>query len=158
MKKPAADTPAPSPEDQIATFLTKFDPGMAERIRSLRTTLRKRFPTAFELVYDNYNFLVFGFCSAPRASTAIVSLSSNSKGTNLNFYYGSELPDPDKLLQGSGSQNRFVRLESPVTLARPEVEALIAAAIAQAETPLPTKVSGPTIIQSISAKRRPRRG
>jgi len=156
MKKATA-TSALSPEDQIATFLAKFDPGMASSIRSLRAAVRKRLPTAFELVYDNYNFLVFGFCSAPRASTCIASLAANAKGSILSFYYGADLADPHNILQGSGTQNRFLRLESPATLANPEVEALIAAAIAQAKTPLPATIPGPTIIQSISAKQRPRR-
>jgi hypothetical protein len=60
-------------------------------------------------------------------------------------------------LLGSGNQNRFIRLESAGTVARPEVEALIAAAVAQGKTPLPTSGKGKLIIRSISAKQRPRR-
>jgi len=60
------------------------------------------------------------------------------------------------LLQGSGSQNRFLRIESAQTLLRPEAEDLIAAAIKQSE-PLPEKGKGRLIIRSISKKRRPRR-
>jgi len=75
----------------------------------------------------------------------------------LSFYHGATLPDPDKLLLGSGSQNRFVRLESAATLARPPVQALIAAAVAQAKTPLAAGVKGTLIIRSISKKQRPRR-
>jgi hypothetical protein len=67
------------------------------------------------------------------------------------------LPDPKKILQGSGNQNRYIRLESAATLARPEVEALIRAAIAQAKTPLPERGRGYTVIKSVSAKQRPRR-
>ena len=61
------------------------------------------------------------------------------------------------LLLGSGNQNRFIRLESAATLARPEVEELIAAAIAQGETPLARSGKGKLIIRSISKKQRPRR-
>jgi hypothetical protein len=75
----------------------------------------------------------------------------------LSFYYGATLPDPHKLLQGSGSQNRFIRIESAATLARLEVEELIAAAVAQAKTPLPGSGRGKLIIRSISKKQRPRR-
>jgi len=143
---------------QIAGFIAKFDPKIARSIRATRAALRKNFPTAFELVYDNYNFLVFGFCSAPRASDCIVSLAANSKGLGLAFYWGSTLPDPHGLLQGSGSQNRFIRLPGgPATLAKPEVRELIEAAIAQAKTPLPKSGKGSTIVKSISAKQRPRR-
>jgi len=61
------------------------------------------------------------------------------------------------LLLGGGSQNRFIRIKSATTLARPEVEELIAAAIAQAKTPLPASGRGKLIIRSISEKQRLRR-
>ncbi len=119
--------------------------------------MRKRFPTANELVYDNYNFFVIGYCTTERASDCIVSLATQAKGVALSFYYGATLPDPDKLLQGSGNQNRFIRLESAATLAKPQVEALLRAAAAQAKNPLPQTGRGRLIIKSISAKQRPRR-
>jgi hypothetical protein len=143
--------------EQISGFIAKFDPSMAKQIRATRTALRKRFPTAFELIYDNYNFLVFGFCSTPRASDCIVSLAANAKGMILSFYWGSTLPDPQGLLQGSGTQNRFIRPEGPATLAQPEVRALIDAAEEQAKVPLPRTGKGSTVVKSIAAKQRPRR-
>jgi hypothetical protein len=142
---------------QIARFIAKFDARMGKFIRSARSAVRRRFPTAIELVYDNYNFLVFGFCSTERASDAIVSLAANAKGIGLCFIYGAKLADPAKILEGSGNQTRFIRLEGAATLARPQVEALLAAAIKQAKTPLPTSGRGYTIIKSISIKQRPRR-
>jgi hypothetical protein len=119
--------------------------------------MRKRFPTANELVYDNYNFFVIGYCATERPSDCVVSLAANSKGIGLSFYYGSTLPDPHKILQGSGSQNRFVKLPDAATLATPEVRELIAAAEAQADPPFPKAGKGQLIIRSISEKQRPRR-
>src|SRR5271163_3039739 len=142
---------------QIASFIAKFDPKIAKQIRACRATLRKRFPTANELIYDNYNFFVIGYCSTERSSDCIVSIAANSKGVGLSFYWGSTLPDPHKILQGSGSQNRFVRLPTPATLADPKVIALINDAVAQAKIPLPLRTPGISIIKSISAKQRPRR-
>jgi hypothetical protein len=144
-------------EQQLANFIKKFDPKNAELIRSVRKTLRKRLPTANELVYDNYNFFVIGYCSTERPSDCILSIAAGANGVGLSFYYGVTLPDPHKLLQGGGSQNRFIRIESAATLARPEVEELIAAAVAQAESPLPKTGKGKLIIRSISKKQRPRR-
>jgi hypothetical protein len=149
--------PAGSPTKQIAGFIAKFDPKMARLIRTTRTAVRKRFPTAIELVYDNYNFFVMGFCTTERASDCIVSLAANAKGVGLCFYWGATLPDPHKILLGSGNQTRFIRLESAAMLAKPEVEALLKAAVAQAKSPLPATARGYTIIKSISVKQRPRR-
>jgi len=150
-------TPLETPAKQIASFIAKFDPAIAERIRSARSALRKQFPAAIELVYDNYNFLVFGFCATERPSDCVVSLAANAKGIGLAFYYGATLPDPHGLLLGSGNQNRFIRLESAEILARPEVQALIDAAVRQAKAPMPRTGRGYTVIRSISVKQRPRR-
>jgi hypothetical protein len=145
------------PAREVAGFIAKFDPKVAKQIRAVRAALRKRFPTANEMDYDNYNYIVIGYCTAERSSSCMVSLVADAKGVSLSFYYGSTLPDPGKILQGSGNQNRFIRLESAATLARPEVAALLCAAAAQAKSPLPASGRGRTIVRAVSAKQRPRR-
>jgi len=147
----------PTASSQIASFIAKFDPANAKLIRACRSAMRKRLPSANELVYDNYNFFVIGYSASERASDCVVSLAAAANGIGLSFYYGSTLPDPDGILLGSGTQNRFVRLPSAATLAEPAVEKLIRAALAQAKTPMPSMGRGRTIVKSISAKQRPRR-
>ena len=149
--------PTGNPETQLKGFIAKFEPGHQTLIRAMRKALRKRFPTAHELVYDNYNFFVIGYGSTERPSDAIVTLAAGANGVGLCFIHGAKLPDPQKLLLGSGSQTRFIRLESVEVLNRPGVRALIAAAIAGAKTPLQPKGRGKLIIRSVSAKQRPRR-
>jgi Domain of unknown function (DU1801) len=146
-----------SSEEQLASFIDRFDAGNSALIRSARKTLRKRLPAANELVYDNYNFFVIGYCSTERPSDCIVSIAAAANGVGLSFYYGASLPDPHNLLLGNGRQNRFIRIESPETLTDPGVEELIAAAIAQGDPPLPASGKGQLIIRSISKKQRPRR-
>jgi hypothetical protein len=157
--KPARATsskPADS-ERQLKSFIAKFDPAHQTLIRAVRKTLRGRFPTAFELVYDNYNFFVIGYGPTERPSDCIVSLVAGANGVGLCFIHGAKLPDPRKILRGSGNQTRSIHLDSTDVLARPEVEALIAAAIAQAKTPFRSDTLGKLIIRSVSAKQRPRR-
>jgi hypothetical protein len=148
---------AGSPSKQVDGFIAKFDPAVARVIRTSRAALRRRLPTAIEQVYDNYNFLAIGFCTTERTSDCIVALAASAKGVALSFYYGAALPDPEGILLGSGKQNRFVRLESSATLARPSVAALVDAAVARAKTPLPKTGRGYTMVKSVSAKQRPRR-
>jgi hypothetical protein len=156
MKPTTADSSAGA-ERQLKGFIAKFEPKHQALIRALRRVLRKRFPTGYELAYDNYNFFVLGYGSTERPSDCIVSLAAGANGVGLCFIHGARLPDPHKLLLGSGNQTRFIRLESVKVLARPEVEALIAAAIARAKTPLPAGGRGKLIIRSVYAKQRPRR-
>ena len=87
----------------------------------------------------------------------LFSLAVYARGVNLYFMYGRSLPDPEKLLQGSGNQGAFVRLENLSVLDQPGVKALIDAAVRLAEPPLPRHGGGYTIVKSISAKQRPRR-
>jgi len=157
VKQSAKAVPAESPTEQVAGFIAKFDSGVAKLIRDARAALRKRFPAAHELVYDNYNFFVIGFSATERSSDCLVSLSANARGVNLNFYYGAALPDPCKMLRGSGNQNRFIRLENAGTLAQPEVEGLLRAAAAQAKTPLGAGGQRRTIVRVVAPKQRPRR-
>jgi hypothetical protein len=141
----------------LTASIRKFSPVDQGLIRAVRKALRIRLPTANELVYDNYNFFVIGYSPTERPSDAIVSLAARANGVGLCFIRGAGLPDPKKVLLGSGNQTRFIRLESPAVLDRPEVKALVAAAIAQARAPLPASGTGRLIIRSVSAKQRPRR-
>lgn len=75
-------------EDQLEVFIDKFDSKNASLIRSARKTLRKRLPTANELVYDNYNFFVIGYCSTERPSDCIVSISAAANGVGLSLRQG----------------------------------------------------------------------
>jgi hypothetical protein len=149
--------PTVTAEQQLASFIKKFDSKNAALIRSVRRALRKRMPSANELAYDNYNFFVIGYCSTERPSDCIVSIAAAANGVGLSFYYGSRLPDPRRLLLGSGSQNRFIRLASAARLADRGIDELIDAAIAQAENPLNRSGRGKLIIRSVSKKQRPRR-
>ncbi len=144
-------------EKQLKGFVEKFEPRHQFLIRAVRKALRKRFPTAYELAYDNYNFFVIGYSPSERPSDSIVSIVAGANGVGLCFIRGASLPDPKKILLGSGSQTRFIRLESADVLTRPKVEALVSAAVAQAKTPLRAQGRGRLIIRSISAKQRPRR-
>ena len=132
-----------SPASQLKSFLAKFNPEMANLVRAFRSAMRKRFPTANELVYDNYNFFVIGYCPTEVPSDCRISLAANSKGVNLNFLDGSKLPDPHKLLLGSGSLNRFLRLQD--------------AAAAQTRPPFAKSGPGKLIIRSVSKKQRLRK-
>ena len=153
MKSP---TPATA-ERQLKSFIAKFELAHQTLIRAVRSRLRKRFPTAYELVYDNYNFFVIGYGPTERPSDCIVSLVAGANGVGLCFIHGASLPDPRKILRGSGNQTRSIHLDSADVLVRPEVEALIAAAVARAKTPFRADTRGQLIIRSVSAKQRPRR-
>jgi hypothetical protein len=151
------DVETATAEAQLEAFIEKFDPKDQRLIRAVRTAVRRRFPSANELVWDNYNFFVIGYSPTERPTDSIVSIAARANGVGLCFIQGAGLPDPKGLLLGSGTQTRFIRMESARLLAHPDVEALIAAAIDRAKTPLPAVGRGRLIVRSVAAKQRPRR-
>lgn len=144
-------------EGQVKSFIDKFEPKNQQLIRSVRKALRRRLPTAHELVYDNYNFFVIAYGPTERPSDCILSIAAAANGVGLCFLYGAKLPDPKRILTGSGNQTRFLRLPSVDVLERPEVEALVAEAIRNAKAPFSEGGARKLIIRSVSAKQRPRR-
>ena len=144
-------------EQQLRSFIAKFDPPNQALLRAARRALRARLPTAVELVYDNYNFFVIGYSPTEKPSDAILSLTGSSNGVGLCFLYGAKLRDPKKILRGSGNQTRSIHLDSVAVLAKPEIAALIEQAVEQARAPFATRGPRKLIIRSISPKQRPRR-
>src|SRR5437879_1849672 len=156
--KPSRTTGRAGPaEKQLEAFIGKFAPKDQRLIRAVRSTVRKRFPTANELVWDNYNFFVIGYSPTERPSDSIVSIAARANGVGLCFIQGAGLKDPKKLLLGSGKQTRFIRVESAGALSHPDIEALLTAAVGRAKVPLPATGHGRLIIRSVAAKQRPRR-
>jgi hypothetical protein len=146
-----------TPEQQLAGFIAKFSPEIGALLRSARKKMREHLPRATELVYDNYNFLVIGFGPNDRPSDAIFSIAGYARGVNLFFLQGAGVKDPKGLLRGSGRVVRSMRLESAAMLDKPEVRALIAAALDRAKTPIGTKSAHKLIIRAVAEKQRPRR-
>jgi hypothetical protein len=144
-----------TPEQQLKRFIAKFEPREQSLLRACRTALRRRLPGAYELVYDNYNFLVIGYGPTERPSDAVLSLAARAGGLGLCFIHGARLPDPSRVLQGAGKQTRFIRLQNAAELKQPEIEALIEAALARAKPLVPGRTR--LVIRSISVQQRPRR-
>jgi hypothetical protein len=155
------DKATPAPEAQLRSFNDRFDPKHQKFVRSIRTAVRKRFPTANELAYDYSSFFVIGYSPTEQGIDSVVSIAARADRVELYFNHGPQLPDPKKLLRGSGKQTRFVRLESTRQLTHPDVEAFIAGAIDLSRVPLPTRGKGSLIIKTNkilgAKKKQPRR-
>jgi hypothetical protein len=117
-------------QEQFEGFLRKYQPGVAAEAKKSLAKLRKLIPNAIEMVYDNYNALVVGFCPGLRPSEAIISIAVRPEWVSLCFLQGAGLPDPEKRLAGSGNVARHIKVKkAAVTLDEPAVKALIAEAL-----------------------------
>lgn len=144
-------------ETEVDSFIDKFTPEVAALTRALLAKMKARLPGASILVYDNYNALAIGFGPNEKAGQAILSLAVMPRWVTLCFLWGVHLSDPHKLLNGTGSRVRHVRLHAPDALGDPRIDALIAEALEKADHPIDPAAPQVLIIKSISAKQRPRR-
>lgn len=146
-----ADTkgaPEDTPEDKLRSLIERFDPKDQSLIRAVRAAVRKRLPTANELLYDYKSHFVIAYSSTDHPTHGIASIDARADGVRLYLMHGPQLPDPKKLLLGTGKQVRYVPVESAERVADPDVEALIAAAIDMAEVPLATDGRGTLIVRT----------
>src|ERR1041384_5025138 len=116
----------PSPVAELKALIEKFGPADQKLIRSVRTALRKRFPTANELAYDYGSSVVISYSPTDRGIDAIVALAARADAVRLYLSPGPQLPDPKGILQGAGKATRFIEVEAASRLAHPDVKALIA--------------------------------
>jgi hypothetical protein len=146
-----------TPREQLDIFIDRYSDDVAAAMRQALRHLRRRVPGATELVYDNYNALGVGFGPTDRPSGIVLSVVAYPRWVSLFFLQsGARLPDPRKLLKGSGSRVRHIVLTSPEVIASAEVGALIGHALDAAKDAIDPARKRLLVIKSVSARQRPR--
>ncbi len=75
-----------------------------------------------------------------KMSEAYCYIMPQKQWVNLGFYDGAALPDPHKLLEGTGKMLRHVKIRSLEAADQPAVRALVAAALAERRAALGASV------------------
>jgi hypothetical protein len=148
-----------SAEAELRTLLDKFAPAHLRLIGAMRRSLRTRLPTAHEVVYEyrNLGAVVISYSPNEHGYEGVLGIRASADGVKLFFNRCKELPDPAKLLHGSGGQVRSIDVEGASTLARQEVASLIDEAIARNPVPFALAGRGSVVIRSTSANKSRRR-
>lgn len=144
-----------SAEAQLRSLVTKFAPAHQRLIGAIRRWLRKRLPTAHEVVYEYHDFFVISYSPNEHGYEGVVAIHAGANGIRLYFNRAKELPDPEKLLQGSGKQTRWIHVEGTATLGHPAVVCLIDETLARNRVPFARTGRGPVVIRSVAAKKHP---
>lgn len=146
-----------STRTQLDALVDKYSPTVAAEFRAARKLVRTHFPRGYELVYDTYNGLGLGYSTVAKGSGVVVSIVAYPKWVTLFFFHGTSLPDPDKMLQGSGRRIRSLRLQPFGLLRTRAVGLLLKHATAPFEPDFALLPRLKTVIKSVSARQRPRR-
>src|SRR5436190_18935350 len=113
-----------SAEAQVRGLIAKFAPASQQLVGAARRWLRKRLPTAHEVVYEYRDCFVISCSPNARGYEGVFAIRASAAGVKLYFNRGKGLPDPEKLLQGSANQVRWIQVEGASTLGRPPVARL----------------------------------
>jgi hypothetical protein len=140
-------------EAELRTLIDTFTPGNSRLVAAVRRSLRKRLPTAHEVVYEYRDCFVISLSPDDRGYEGALAIRASAYGVRLYFNRGKDLPDPEKLLQGS-SQTRWIPVAAASTLARPEVARLIDEAVARNRVPFAPASRGSVVVRSTTAKKR----
>ena len=114
--------------DEFNAFVKQFSPQLQRLARTVRQFVRREMPDAIEQVKSGWHAVWYG--TTPKMGDIVVVIHLQDKYVNLEFARGATLPDPAKLLEGTGKNMRHVKIREERTLARPEFLALMRAAIA----------------------------
>jgi hypothetical protein len=146
-----------SAEAELRTLIARFAPAHLRLVGTMRQWLRKRLPAAHEVVYEYRDCFVISYSPNEHGYEGLLGIRASADGVKLFFNRCKELPDPAKLLKGTGSQCRSIDLEGASTLARPEVACLIDEAIARNPVPFARAGRGSVVIRSTTARKRQQR-
>lgn len=140
-----------SAEAQLRELVVRFAPAHQPLIGAMRRWLRKRLPTAHEVVYEYRDWFVISYSPNEHGYEGVLAIRGSTDGVKLYLTRGKGLPDPEKLLRGA-AQARWIPVDGASTLARPAVAGLVDAAIARNKVPFARTGRGPVVIRSKAAK------
>jgi Domain of unknown function (DU1801) len=92
---------------EVEEWLKIQSPQMKEICEILRTITLELMPIGEEFIYHN----AIGYSVSKSAFDRVTYIAvQNDKYVNYGFFYGNELPDPDKIIQGKGKRMRHVKI------------------------------------------------
>lgn len=121
-----------------------------------RKALAKALPGSAERVDKPAKMLAYSY--GPGYKGLVCTLFVSKAGVKIGIFRGGELPDPARLLEGAGKVHKHVPLRTAADLDRPELKALLAAALAAwreraAADPQPPPRKGRTLKKRSAVRR-----
>ncbi|MEZ5308564.1 MAG: DUF1801 domain-containing protein [Pyrinomonadaceae bacterium] len=135
-------------DKEVRKIVEQFASDHSRLVASLRRILQNRLPAANELVYEYRSWFVISYSPNNKGYDGILSIRGDEKGIKLFLNNGTTLPDPSKLLKGSGKQTRWIPIVKASDLKRPEVERLIDESIESNQIPFSESGKGVIVIMS----------
>jgi hypothetical protein len=122
---------ARSPDRILLSYLASYDPHVSRVALALRDVVLDEAPEAIESISKGYAVAIgFSFTGKP-LKDGFCHIATYTSHVNLGFNRGALLPDPNKVLAGSGKMIRHVTIRDESDLERPFLRKYLQAAIEQ---------------------------
>ncbi len=109
-------------------FFWQYDEAACNMAMKLRAVVLEGLPDVIEQV--DIPARMVGYCYGRKYVEMVCTIIPSKKGVKHGFYKGVDLPDPDKLLKGTGKISRYVEIKTDSDIDPPAVKALVANALA----------------------------
>lgn len=127
---------ARAPDRRLLGYLAPYDPHVASLALALRQVVLEEAPEAVESPVNGYAVAIgFSFTGKPMKD-GFCHVVAYSTHVNLGFNRGAELPDPARILKGTGKGIRHMTIRNHEDLDSPVIRRYLQAAIEQAPRPL----------------------
>lgn len=114
-------------DKKIDDFLSNYSEEVFSNALRLREILLANLPNIIEQL--DVPARMIAYCYGQKYSELICTIIPSKKGLKLGFNRGTELPDPDKQLQGTGKTSRYVEIISDEQIKSPVLKKLIESAL-----------------------------
>lgn len=113
--------------DEFEEMLATASPDVADLARQAKAVIQAVMPDVVEVVWLNQRISGYGV-GPKKMSEQFCYIALFKERINLGFYYGSDLPDPQNLLEGSGKSLRHVKISRSEQVENPALHDLVVAA------------------------------
>ena len=113
---------------EFELLTASFSPEIQTLARAAREMIFAVLPETVEVVWLKQKTVGYG-TGYKKMTEQFCWLAPASKHLTFGFYYGSELPDPDGLLEGNGKLMRHVKIKTEADLSNPALRELLSKAI-----------------------------
>src|SRR5262245_20507982 len=112
---------------ELEPFLAPYNPEVRALALKLRTLIHEVMPDAIEQLDPPAHLIGYGLDRTYKG--LICSITLHKSHINLMFARGTELPDPEGLLVGTGKRARHVTIRQEAELKHPGIRTLLEAAL-----------------------------
>lgn len=124
-------------DHKVDAFLSQYNDEVVTHALILRDILSANLPGITEQV--DIPAKMIGYCYGQKHTEMICTMIPSKKGLKLGFNKGVDLPDPEKMLEGTGKISRYVEIRSEKQIRSAALKKLIAGALRMYKERITTK-------------------